>query len=107
MKIPAKDKSRTYELTCLVPAEYTKSELDDIKSNLQKVIEKNGGETKETEEWGKKELAYTIKKEGKHHDEALYLHFIIEADADQASSIKEAMNIQDEVIRYLLIKQEE
>jgi ribosomal protein S6 len=52
-------------------------------------------------------LAYTIKKEGKQYNEAVYLHFVFEATADQATNIKQAMNIVDEVIRYLLVKQED
>ncbi len=107
MKIPPKDTNRTYELTCLITSEYTKAELDDIKSKLQKTIEKNKGKVQEIDEWGKKELAYTIKKEGKSYDEAFFLHFVLEVDAEQATSIKEAMNIEDEVIRYLLVRREE
>lgn len=107
MKIPPKDTNRTYELTCLIASEYTQSELDDIKSKLQKTIEKNKGKVQEIDEWGKKELAYTIKKEGKKYDEAFFLHFVLEADAEQASLIKESMNIEDEIIRYLLVRQED
>jgi small subunit ribosomal protein S6 len=107
MKIPSEKRTRSYELTCLVQTEYTQSELDEIKSKLQETIKKNGGKIKETENWGKKELAYTIKKEGKQYNEAVYLHFVFKADANQAADIKQAMNIVDEVIRYLLVKKED
>ena len=107
MKIDQETITRLYELTCLVATEYTQAELDKIKQKISDVVTKNGGEVKEVEDWGKKEMAYTIRKEGKQYREARYLHFVFESDATQVTQTKEAMNITDEIIRYLLIKSEE
>ena len=107
MKIVQETITRLYELTCLVTTEFTQAELDIIKQKISDVITKNGGEVKKVEEWGKKELAYTIRKEGKQYHEANYLHFVFEADAAQVTQTKETMNITNEVIRYLLVKSED
>ena len=107
MKIVQETIIRLYELTCLVATEYTQAELDTIKQKISDVITKNGGEVKKVEEWGKKEMAYTIRKEGKQYREANYLHFAFEADTTQVTKIKETMNIVDEVVRYLLVRSED
>ena len=106
MNIPEEKRIRVYELTCLVPAEYTQEELEKIKAKLSKIIENAQGEVKEVEEWGKKELAYTIKDAGKSYQEANYLHFVFEAEAEQANAIRDTLNITDEVIRHLLVVQD-
>ncbi len=106
MKIPEEKRIRTYELTCLVPAEYAQKELDEIKARLGQIIEKAEGEIKETEDWGKKKMAYTIRLEGKSYQEAHYLHFVFEAEADQANAVRDVINITEEVIRHLLVVQD-
>lgn len=107
MKIPEEKRIRSYELTCLVSAEYTQEELGKIKDGIGKVIAKGGGKISESIEWGKREMAYTIKKAGKRYDQANYLHFVFEAEADQATVIKDAINITENVIRYLLVVQDQ
>ncbi|HQM16172.1 MAG TPA: 30S ribosomal protein S6 [Candidatus Woesebacteria bacterium] len=106
MKIPADIRNRQYELTCLVGPDYTQDELTQVKESLVKVISSHGGEVKDTQDWGKRELAYSIKKAGKKYSQAHYLHFQFEADASQATNIKETINITEQVIRFLLVNQE-
>lgn len=107
MKIPAQARNRVYELTCLVDPDLTQKDLDETSKLIQDLVAKKGGEIKEVEPWGKKELAYTIKKTGKKYQLANFLHFIFSAEANQASEIKESMDITEPVIRYLLVQQED
>ncbi len=106
MKIPEEKRIRIYELTCLVSVEHTKEELDSIKEVVSNVITNSSGKIKEIEEWGKKDLAYTIKTGGKSFDQALYFHFVFEAEADNATAIKDNINITENIIRYLLVVRE-
>ncbi len=106
MKIPPKVSNRSYELTCLLNPDYSQDELKEVSEIIQEVIADNGGEVQETEEWGKKDLAYKIKNEGRKYQQAHYLHFIFEAAASQATDIKEAVNMNENIIRYLLVQQE-
>ncbi|KUK79299.1 MAG: 30S ribosomal protein S6 [Microgenomates bacterium 39_7] len=106
MKIPAEKRVRTYELTYLVSPETTQEELTKIKARVTEIITNAKGEIKETEDWGKKEMAYTIKKAGKRFDQANYVHVVFEAEADQATIVKDNVNLEDEIIRYLLVVRE-
>lgn len=106
MKIPAETRNRSYELTCLVSPDYTQEELAKVNESITQVITNHGGEITETQDWGKRELAYTLKKAGKKYDQACYLHFQFKAEASQATVIKETINITEQVIRFLLVNQE-
>ena len=106
MQIPEEKRVRNYELTCLVSAEHTQEELDKIKEKIAGVISSGKGKIADTQDWGKKELAYTIKTAGKRHSHAQYYHFVFEAEAEHATAIKDTINITEEIIRYLLVVQE-
>ena len=106
MKIPTEKRVRTYELTCLVEAELTQDELTVAKDELSKIITSAGGKIKDTQEWGKRELAYTISKAGKKYTQANYLHYIFEAEAEQVAAVNDAANISESIIRHLLVVQE-
>jgi len=107
MKIPRETEIRNYELTCLVDPELSKAELEAVNNSIQKIITKSKGKIVETEDWGKKELAYVIRQTGKRYTEAQYLHFVFKATPKQSIQVKEAINIAEPVIRYLLVKQED
>lgn len=106
MEILQEKEIRVYELTFLVPPTYTKSELEAILESVEKAVVKKGGEVKNKDEWGKKELAYSIKKEGKAYDEAIYYHWKLEMEPEQANELKKELNLIDEVIRYLVVARE-
>ncbi len=106
MKIPVEKRVRTYELTYLVSPDFSKEKLEEIKDKVTQIIKKAEGEVKEVEEWGKKEMAYTIKKAGKRFDQANYFHVVFVAEAHQATTVKNNVNLEDEIIRYLLVVRE-
>ncbi len=106
MNIPKTKTIAIYELTCVVEPEYSQAELDKVAKELEAVITKNKGKLKTTESWGKKDLAYLLKKAGKSYRQANFLHFVFELDSAHATQLKDEINIVDVIIRYLLVKQE-
>ncbi|HRQ86989.1 MAG TPA: 30S ribosomal protein S6, partial [Candidatus Saccharibacteria bacterium] len=62
-----------------------------------------GGTITKEENWGKKRLAYPIKRE----DFAVYVYFELELPADAPLKISNILNITDEAIRYLLVRVDE
>ena len=74
----------------------------DIEAPLAKVrtlITANGGEITTEDNWGKKKLAYRIKNQ----DFAVYVYIDAKLPADAPIKISNALNISDEVLRYLLV----
>jgi small subunit ribosomal protein S6 len=93
---------KEYELTVLIHPDLEA----DIETPLKKIrglITSNGGNIVSEDNWGKKKLAYTIKKE----DFAVYTYFDISLPADALLKISNTLNITDEVLRYLLVKVDE
>ncbi len=107
MQIPEDKVTRTYELTCLIPVGYTKTELDEIKQKIEDTLEKFDAEIEKKEDWGKKETAYTIKREGKHHDEVYYLHGQFTSEPSHIESIRLKLKLNEDVLRELLVTAEE
>ena len=90
---------REYELVVL----YHPDIEIDIKSAVEKVagiIEGAGGKIVATENWGRKKLAYEIKKQ----THAVYDIYTLELPATAPKQVNDALNITTEVIRFLLSK---
>jgi small subunit ribosomal protein S6 len=93
---------KEYELTVLVHPDLEV----DIETPLKKVrdlVTTNGGSIISEDNWGKKRLAYTIKKE----DFAVYVYFDISLPSDAPLKISNTLNITEEVLRYLLVTVDE
>src|SRR5581483_6629436 len=60
----------------------------------------NDGKVVNTDNWGKRKLAYTIKK----NDYAVYVFYTVELPSTAIQKIEAALNITDEVIRFLITK---
>lgn len=88
---------KDFELTVLFPPD-----LDDLESAInmvKRIITDHGGEIVKEENDGKKRLAYSIGE----HDFAIYYFFDLKLPAAASVKISSALNIKDEILRYLLI----
>lgn len=93
---------KEYELTVLIHPDL-EMDLEKPLKKIRGIVTDNGGEiTKETS-WGKKRLAYTIKKE----DFAVYVHFELKLPAPALAKISGIFNITDEILRYLIVGTDE
>jgi len=88
-----------YELAVLYHPDL-EVDLSKAEQKVTKLITDNGGKVVATDNWGKRKLAYTIKKQ----EHAVYVFYTVELAADKPAKIEAALNITDEVIRYLLSK---
>lgn len=91
-----------YELTVLIHPDL-ESTLDSALDKVRGLITSNGGEIVKEDNWGKKKLAYQIKRE----DFAIYVCFDVKLPSDAPLKISNILNITDEVLRYLLVKVDE
>jgi small subunit ribosomal protein S6 len=88
-----------YELTVLIHPDL-ESSLEKALSTVRDLVKTSGGTVKKEDNWGKKKLAYRIKKE----DFAVYVLMDVELPSDAPKKISNALNIDDNVLRYLLVK---
>lgn len=69
-------------------------------AKVEKLVTDNGGKITKTDNWGKKKLAYTIKKQ----DHAVYVFYTAEIPGEDVRKIESTLNITDEVLRYLITR---
>ena len=93
---------KEYELTVLIHPDL-EVDLDAPLEKIRNIITSNGGEIVKEDSWGKKKLAYRIKKE----DFAVYVYFDVKLPAEAPLKISNVLNITDEVLRYLLVTVDE
>ena len=77
----------------------------DLAATLEKieaVFTKNGGKINKKDNWGKRKLAYTIKKQ----DWGIYVIYEISIDPSKVSKINQVLRITEEVMRYLVVSLE-
>jgi len=93
---------RAYELVYIIKPledEATNAVVDKFKT----LIENNGGEIAKLDKWGKRKLAYEIAgfKEG------FYVLCNFKGEAAVAQELDRVLKITDEVIKHLIVKEEE
>lgn len=73
-------------------------DLEKATSKVVNIITAGGGEITNTDNWGKRKLAYPIKGQ----DFAIYVFYTAELPAETVSKINDTLNITDEVMRFLI-----
>lgn len=93
---------KDYELTVLIHPDL-EVDLDAPLAKVRDIVKNAGGEIVKEDNWGKKKLAYSIRRE----DFAVYVYMDVKLPAEAPLKISNTLNITDEVLRYLLVKQDE
>lgn len=75
-------------------------DLTKAEERVSKIITSNGGKITATDNWGKRKLAYAIKKE----EHAVYVFYTVELPGEAVKKVESTLNITDEVIRYLIVR---
>jgi small subunit ribosomal protein S6 len=73
-------------------------DLEKATSRVEKIFKDNGGKVVGTDNWGKRKLAYTIKKQ----ESAIYVFYTVEMPGESVGKVVSTLNITDEVIRFLI-----
>jgi small subunit ribosomal protein S6 len=93
---------KEYELTVLIHPDL-EADLETPLTKVRDIIKNAGGEIIKEDNWGKKKLAYSIRRE----DFAVYVYMDVKLPADAPLKISNTLNITDEVVRYLLVTVDE
>lgn len=75
-------------------------DLEKATSRVEKILADNGAKITNVDNWGKRKLAYAIKK----HDSAVYVFYTAEIPGTNVQKIESVLNITDEVIRFLITR---
>jgi len=88
-----------YETVFIARQDVSAKQVEDLAAGFSKIVNDNGGETKRTESWGLRTLAYRINKNRKGH----YTLFHFEAPAKAIAEMERNMKINEDVLRFMTV----
>ena len=93
---------RKYEVIFIVkPAE--EEGLNTVVTKFENLIKNNGGNIEKIDRWGKKRLAYEVKD----FAEGFYYLMHFTAEPKVIFELDRVMKITDEILKHMVIKQDE
>ena len=92
-----------YELAVVVSAKIEDDERAAVVDKCKALVERFGGTITEVDDWGKKRLAYEVRK----MKEAFYYFIQFEGEATVPAEIESRVRIMENVVRYLCVRQDE
>jgi len=93
-------KSDFYESAVLINAVLEDSQIESLINRIKEFIINNGGQITDFENWGRKRLAYPIKKSKIGY----YAIFRFIAPTNVIAKIERFYNLDENILRYLTIK---
>ncbi|HOI30640.1 MAG TPA: 30S ribosomal protein S6 [Melioribacteraceae bacterium] len=92
-------RARNYESVVLINAALEDDQIESTISRILEVITTNGGEIIEADKWGRKRLAYPIKKAKSGY----YLVLRFKAPTELISILERNYRLDENIIRYITI----
>lgn len=92
-----------YELAVVVSAKIEDDERAAVVDKCKALIERFGGTVTNVDDWGKKKMAYEVQK----MKDAFYYFIQFDAETSAPVEIENRIRIMDNVLRFLIVKQDE
>jgi len=92
---------RHYEIVFLVHPDQSE-QVPTMIERYRAIVQKNGGQIHRLEDWGRRQLAYPIKKVHKAH----YVLMNIECDIASLEELKNSFRYNDAVLRNLVLSRD-
>lgn len=94
---------REYETIYILRPDATTEQIHDVNTRVRKVIESAEGKLIRVDNWGKRKLAYEIKKQLK----GIYLYWLYLGGSQLVAEIERNLRMLDLVIRYYTVRVDE
>lgn len=89
-----------YETIFIAPADWPTQRLDEFLEKIKGLVEKAGGKLTHVDKWGRRRLAYPIKR----HREGFYVFFMFEAPGPFLAELDKFFLVSEEIIRQVTCK---
>jgi small subunit ribosomal protein S6 len=93
-------KNNVYESAVLINAALDDEQINSINARIKENIVNNGGEIREVENWGRKRLAYTVKKSKIGY----YIIFRFDAPSSIISKLERFYTLDEYILRFITIR---
>ena len=86
-----------YEILLMLDPELADERQDDLIARMRQLVEASGGTWRSHDAWGRRRLAYEIKKK----QEGVYHLLVFESSGETLNEITRVLKIDDSVMRHL------
>jgi small subunit ribosomal protein S6 len=90
-----------YESLLIAEPTFEKEQTDQFLEKYTATIQKHGGKVLKTTDWGKRKLAYPIRK----HQEGCYLLVEFEGRGELVKKVEGFLNMQSSILRHVTTRQ--
>ena len=94
--------SHEYEITVVTRGESSETDRRQVLDEIKKLIEAEKGKVVGTEDWGKRDLAYEIKK----NPHGYYSSITFEGSPNTPQILSSKLRLIDDLLRYLIVTRE-
>ena len=94
---------RNYEVVFVAAPTLASEELDGFIDHIQTVVESKNGKVVKIDNWGKKSLAYKIKR----FREGYYVVLTLDGDGSTITELERRFRVTDYIIRYISVRVDE
>ena len=94
---------RVYEILFVADPNLGEPEVDALAAQVQGFVERDGGKLQKMEKWGKKRLAYDVRR----HREGYYVLLVVEGTGAMVKEVERRIKVTDGIIRYLTVRVDE
>ena len=89
---------RKYELVCVVQPDLDETAFNGVIDRLKGWISESGGSVDKVDIWGRRKLAYPIRK----HRDGQYVLLNVSLNPTATTELERNLRFQDTVLRYML-----
>jgi small subunit ribosomal protein S6 len=89
-----------YEAMLIVIPELDEEQVENTISRFRTIIERTGGEPRDTNHWGRRKLAYEID----HRTDGYYMVMEFTAGERTLAELKRILRVSDDVLRHMIVK---
>ena len=93
---------KPYELLLIITPDYDENEAEALTNQVKGIIE-NRGSLLKVDPWGKKRLAYPIRK----RSEGYYVLYIFECETNFVAELNQSLHVIEAILRYMVVQYED
>ena len=93
---------KPYELLLIITPDHDENEAEALTNQVKSIIE-NGGALLKVDPWGKKRLAYPIRK----RSEGYYVLYIFESAPSFVAELNQSLHVIEAILRYMVVQYED
>ena len=94
---------RQYELVYILPPDTTEQQVTELHGQVEAVVSRMHGRIANTENWGRKRLAYEIGR----NKEGVYVLQVINGSGELMKELDRRLKVLDLVIRHMVVRVDE